>query len=197
VIKTPSQRLSRNPSGAGYTNPLRSYSVPATDNPDGTINVPAQAVFGIDPNREPIDAYLATRQIPGGTPTRTYDATANDSDKTFTVPAGRMWQLEGIMVDFTTTATVGNRSMRFVIGDGTNILWLNVSSSNQAASLNYIYIGSPALTNAAVTATGIAQMNFPSMVIPEGYTIRVYDALAVDAAADDMIVSIIYIDLPA
>jgi len=61
VIKTPSQRLSRNPSAAGYSNPLRSYSVPATDNPDGTINVPVQPVIGVDPNREPIDSYLACR----------------------------------------------------------------------------------------------------------------------------------------
>jgi len=54
VIKTPSQRLSRNPSNAGYSNPLKTYSIPATDNPDGTINVPVQPVQLVDATVEPI-----------------------------------------------------------------------------------------------------------------------------------------------
>lgn len=55
---TAKQHLSRNPSNAGYATPLKTYSVPATENQDGTINVPAQPVYPIDPNYEPIIARM-------------------------------------------------------------------------------------------------------------------------------------------
>ena len=65
--QTAKQQLSRNPSNAGYSTPLKTYSVPATSNEDGTINVPAQPVYGIDPDHEPIDTYMAVRTTPSGT----------------------------------------------------------------------------------------------------------------------------------
>ena len=46
-----------------------------------------------------------------GIPQLQADEAANDSDKSFTVPAGRMWELTSIWVELVSTATVGNRQM--------------------------------------------------------------------------------------
>lgn len=59
---TAKQQLRRNPQNAGYSNPIKTYSVPATSNEDGTLNVPAQPVYPIDPNVEPIQMTMPVRQ---------------------------------------------------------------------------------------------------------------------------------------
>jgi hypothetical protein len=71
VSSTAKQQLSRNPQNAGYANPIKTYPVPAVTNEDGTISVPAQPVYGIDPNHEPIDMQMPVRLYgqSGGTST--------------------------------------------------------------------------------------------------------------------------------
>ena len=146
------------------------------------------------------------RTTPGGTAKWTYDATANDSDKSFTVPSGKVWQPLMILGNIACTATVGNRNLLVTISNGTALVWNSIKGGNIAASgygniqigidVTISTTGRPpisALTAATVTVNDI----MPYLMLPAGYIIRVYDLAAVDAAADDLIVSINYIEYDA
>lgn len=123
----------------------------------------------------------------------TRDATANDSDKTFTVPTGRSWKLQWIGVDFTSTGTAGNRQVAIVITDGTNTILTINAGAVQAASLtrNY-YFYDTAPNETSFTGTAIRNPLPFNMVLLSGWTIQVLDSATVDAAADDMTVNLVY-----
>lgn len=139
---------------------------------------------------------------PGGTPRYTYDAAANDSDKTFTVPAGKRWDLKLIHVWILTTVAVGNRILRVDVGDGTNAIWCSFTTPNVAASQLGIISLSDGLPRDSVsnlyqpgTGTGAnatVVSSLPAFSLPAGYTIRVWDIAAIAAAADDMTVVLHY-----
>lgn len=117
------------------------------------------------------------------------DADANDSDKTFTVPANKVWKVAGIMIVYVSTATAGNRQLAVEFADDSaNVIFRMRLGTTQAASLTRYYqlgIGLPDLTS--FRDTDFLYCPLPSdIVLPEDYTIRVYDKAAVDAAADDM-----------
>jgi hypothetical protein len=144
VNATAKQQLSRNPQNAGYSNPIKTYPVPAITNEDGTISVPAQPVYGIDPNHEPIDMYLATRTIPGGTPQLLAQGTGQATGALGLLAAvtnGFRWQVDYILCDFTASATVGNRLLYGQITDGTSgaVVWTGLLSAAvvAAATANY------------------------------------------------------------
>lgn len=127
-----------------------------------------------------------------GTPTWTRDAAANDSDKTIlTVPAGKIAEIRSLSVALTSTATVGNRNILIEIGDGTNVVGRYTVNVNQAASLTYYYDFTPGMTRFATAP--YLQNNIPASILLAGYTVRVYDSAAVDAAADDMTVVLHYV----
>ena len=133
--------------------------------------------------------------------TQLADAAANDSDKTFTVPTGAYYEVLGIYVTLVSSADVGNRNMQVDFGDGTNVIWSVPVGDVQAASLTRYYsfsVGAPDLTGER--ATSYFMTPIPTMFLPAGYTIRVFDVAAVAAAADDMTVRImvrVYGKLPA
>ena len=74
----------------------------------------------------------------------------NDSDKTITVESNRQWAFLGGMAELATTATVGNRQVDLVIGDGTDDLITIPANAVQAASLTrqYEYIQGEAAPSA-------------------------------------------------
>jgi hypothetical protein len=122
------------------------------------------------------------------------DATADDSDKTFTVPAGKEWEIFFVTARLVSTATVGNRQMRLEIGDGTNLFWFKNWGAVQAASLTRDYFAGPSLPeDSAFDAGGRLRMLFePRLIIlPAGWTVRLFDSAAIAAAADDMTVRIL------
>ena len=122
------------------------------------------------------------------------DVALNDSDKIFTVPGGQVWRLQFLTVNFISTATPGNRDLRVEIGDGTNLLWFKEwnPSTLQAASLTRDYYAAPDKTNDAdFDADGRVGMEMEGHTRPPGYTIRVFDKAAIDAAADDMVVRLL------
>src|SRR3990167_11522351 len=47
------------------------------------------------------------------------DLAADDSDKTLAVPAGKVWELESVYIELTSSADVGNRQMVLQVLDGT------------------------------------------------------------------------------
>jgi len=129
------------------------------------------------------------------------DSTANDSDKSFTslsIGAGNFdIQLLYLFVELTSTATAGNRLMTLEVQDAdSSTIYEDHAGSYQAASNVYHYSFAPGIYRETVSTVaeagvdGTIEVPFPAgLIIPKGYTLRVSDIEAVDAAADDMIVS--------
>lgn len=128
-----------------------------------------------------------------------YDATANDSDKSFTPDSLTIWEISHIYVNLATTATVGNRILTVEIQDeSSNVVYKVVHAVTQAASLTYTYeyfAGAP--REAAVVSNSLMVPIPERLRVLHGHSIRIYDSAAVDAAADDMIVAIHYKELKA
>lgn len=117
----------------------------------------------------------------------------NDSDKTFTVDTGKIWHILQILVDYTSTAVAGNRQLTVDLSDATADLLARLKIGVvQAASLNRIHNIAPGLAD----QTGVVDFTLntpipPTWVLPGGFTIRIYDSAAIDAAADDMLVRVL------
>lgn len=123
------------------------------------------------------------------------DETLNDSDKTITVPANQLWQILGIRVEFTSTAVVGDRQLAVQWrDDADDIIGEVIPGLVQAASLTYNYQFAPALADLlAIRDSSYLMTPFPPTVfLPATYDLRIWDNNAVDAAADDMIIQLLY-----
>lgn len=122
------------------------------------------------------------------------DETLNDSDKSFTVPASAEWQILTIWVEFTSTGTAGNRQLVIETQDASaDVTGQPIRAGvTQAASLTYYYQFGPALADlTALRDTDWLMSPIPpTLILPTGHVLRVYDNNAVDAAADDMQVHI-------
>jgi len=115
------------------------------------------------------------------------DTALNDSDKTFTVPAGKLWRLQILQAKFITDATVGNRQMQIVITDGTNTLWFKNFGAVQAASLTrYYYAAWDLPDDVAFDAGGNIRVEMFNWILPAGYTVRLRDSAGIAAATDDL-----------
>lgn len=136
------------------------------------------------------------------------DATANDSDKSFTTPAGKIRVYTMIRAHITATATVGNRILMFTLTDGTNVLFASGRTGNVTASNTGLLVYSPDLPYSTTSGAGGAMDDgvlpsvgacgpIPALYAPAGYVLRVWDKSAVDAAADDMTVDLQYVEYDA
>lgn len=143
-----------------------------------------------------------------GTPKWMRDATLNDSDKTFTVPAGKIWCVIAFHAELVATATVGNRNIQVSIGNGAAAIWSMTRSGNIAASAtgavrgfvhgyNSATAGNVPLLDGSATAGATSSSPIPELYLPAGYTIHIWDVNAVDAAADDMTVVLQYVEYDA
>ena len=181
--------MGRSVSSTPYSEAVAKYDVPSREAKDG-VGVPAQPVFLVDPTQTPI---LATSRY--GTPVLLTDVVANDSDKTFTVPAGERWNICGITIRLVTTVTVGNRYPGIYINDGVVDVYQQYAGP-EAASNNFWVYAVPGVTyNPGTFVNGSAMLGplpIPCIMQP-GYTIRCWDVVAIDPAADDMSVFIWYI----
>jgi len=158
---------------------------------------------------------METRQIypwGKGKPTWTRDVAMNDSDKTFTVPTGKIWHILGIRVEYTATATVGNRNIRIVIRNTNNDVLevfgkITGLAASQLAMLSFKFEGGYQNSGDNILhlmdLTSFASWNvsafgdLPYLILPAAYNIRIYDVAAIDAAADDMWVVLEYIEYDA
>jgi len=122
------------------------------------------------------------------------DVTADDSDKSFTVPANREYQILYIRVNLTTTATATDRQLEVRVehAAGTLVATLARAGAVQAPSLAREYIFGAGLAD----LTGFRDTDFLTTPLPNGTVLyagdvlRILDNNAVDAAADDMLVHI-------
>jgi hypothetical protein len=125
------------------------------------------------------------------------DLDDNDSDKSFTVPAGKAYELLYGSVELISTATVGNRQLVIEITDGTEIIYRIHAGTTQAASLTRHYLFGQGNVRETSFVDGTLMTPLPTgLLLKPSYVIRVYDSGAVDAAADDMDVSIMVKNLP-
>ena len=121
------------------------------------------------------------------------EATANDSDKSFTVPGAETWKVMFGHVILASTATVGNRQLLITVADeNSNIIFNTYAGAVQVASNTYNYTLAQSATRETTVVANSLQVPIPQdLILLPGYTIRVYDVTAVDAAADDMTVSLL------
>jgi hypothetical protein len=119
------------------------------------------------------------------------DTAANDSDKTLTVPAGKLWQVEWVYASLATSADVGNRQVDLIVGDGTNALGTSSATAVQTASGTEYYHWTPRINTPNETVATQHWLVLPCSLLPPGYTIRIYDSAAVAAAADDLTIRMI------
>lgn len=117
------------------------------------------------------------KALRGGTNIHFKDITAANS-KTITVPAGHVYVLKNARGDITTTGTVGNRTPRFSITDGSTEVY-HILEGNVAASTGKIFHYCPG-GNFADTNNFIRPL--PSdMALPAGWVIKFYDPAGIDA----------------
>jgi len=127
-------------------------------------------------------------------PALAVNETVDDSDKSFTVTAAQEWQLQSIWVELITTAAVGNRQITIEIQDtAADVVAVIKAGSVQAASLTRNYLFAVGVADfLGFRDTSYLMTPLTPWVLPAGYVIRVYDSAAIAAAADDMVVQMLY-----
>lgn len=120
------------------------------------------------------------------------DTALNDSDKTITLDTTDLNRIQAIQVNLITTATVGNRNLEIIVDDGTNELFRATAQAVQAASLTRDYSWAPDGQDDAAFINDALRIRIPNVWLPSGSRVRVFDFAAIDAAADDMVVRILY-----
>jgi len=122
-----------------------------------------------------------------------FEITNNDSDKSIAVPNAQEWIIQSIYVDYTATATVGNRQVTVELqDDSSNIIAIVKTGAVQAGSLQRYYTFAPQLPDlTSFRDTSFLMTPIPDILLDEYYIIRVYDSTAVDAAADDVHVFVV------
>ncbi len=131
---------------------------------------------------------MSSRQI--------FDDAANDSDKSFVVPAGRRYLIHYGQVTLVTTITAGARQVALEVQDDlANIVFRSLAGATQAVSLTREYHFAPNPVREAAFINGQIMVPIPpTLILLPGWTLRIYDTAAIDAAADDMTVSLLIED---
>ncbi len=136
----------------------------------------------------------------GGIPFTVAEETMNDSDKTIFVPAGKQWMIEGVFVQLTTTADVGDRHIKILIKNQAGVAnpvqcgSINLQAPSRIEFYNAIP-GVAASTTDGVPAAGEAVNYFPlpnPCIIAGGGSLKIYDEHGIATAADDMLVYVMY-----
>lgn len=145
---------------------------------------------------------------PGGRERNVVDKTANDSDKAFTVPAGKRWCVQALWCQLNNTATVGTRVLTVTITDGTDQVvvpeYVNgTASQNVGIRMDFgapvarsttVYSRYDSIGNNLNASVTMAQ---GALCLAAGSVIRMYDSAAIDAAADDLYCVLRYIEYEA
>lgn len=122
------------------------------------------------------------------------DVTLNDSDKTFTVPASRIWHLHTVHVNLTATATSGNRRIVIEIRDDSDNIFAFYRTEEVAPQTfqriyTFSHIG---FHDNTLIVLNLLEALPDNLILPAGWDVHIYDIDAVDPTADDMIVGLTY-----
>mgnify|MGYP001080713089 CR=1 FL=1 len=117
---------------------------------------------------------------------RTVSSTsADDSDKTFTVPDDQEWQILWVYIQYTSTATVGNRQLTLrALSDGGTTLMQVKAGIVQAASLTRYYTFAPSLADLTAFRDTSYLMTplMPTFFLSAGQQLQILDSAAIAAA---------------
>lgn len=129
----------------------------------------------------------------GWTPSLQVSEAADDSDKSFTVPASTVWEIVNIWIEYTSSADVGNRLLMVeLMDDAADVIGRFTAGIVQAASLTRYYTFAPGVPDlTAFRNTSYLSNPMPIIRLPASYVIRICDSAAIAAAADDMIVQML------
>jgi len=189
-------------------------NVPNSDNFAEKVARFRQKGFHADPvNGNDLDTVATYPILPPwglGVPTWVTDATANDSDKTYTVPEGKVWDIKMILSQLNATAVAGNRFLGIYINNPAGAAII-VPTTTAAIAANVVggarmYFGSPFASNTTVynrldtpltNVTVAKTLGEATTLLTAGCTVRVWDVSAIDPAADDLTVVLHYIEYDA
>src|SRR3990167_2729681 len=123
------------------------------------------------------------------------DSAANDSDKTITVPAGKIWYVLNMYGSRVATATAGNRLMALIVSDGNATeIYRNAAAAVQIENATEYYAWLPQIGTPAETVATFHHLPLPFTYLPAGSTLRIYDNAAIAAAADDLTINMIVVE---
>lgn len=119
------------------------------------------------------------------------DAAANDSDKTFTVPSGKVWIPRLVTLEYTTAAGTGTRQPTLrILEDGASDIVYSSQGDDIIGDLTDTVTATRVwYPNSPATAAGEESM--PELALAAGWGIQVLDAAGIAATADDMVVHIV------
>lgn len=154
---------------------------------------PASPVYVVDGEGSAVGMPIGS----DWTVTNAMSVTNDNSNKTWTVPAGQEWQILWIQVLMVTSATAGTRQMEVRVDRSavmTPIGRLATAGITQAASTTRRYMFAPGLADlTAVRDTDKVYTPIPvTTILQAGDILRVWDNGARDPAADDMWVTVQY-----
>lgn len=186
---------------------VKHFQIPSNLTVEG-VEVPISLVQLVDGTKRPIPFVSNSAPWGNGTINNLVDKTADDSDKSFIVPANKIWVLNSIWAEIATTATVGNRVLIMQISNGTDPLWasratVSITASKRGIARVSFNSGFSSLTTprrilAGTTDCDVAvETGEPEMRLTAGAIIRVWDIAAIDPAADDLTVVIHYVEYDA
>jgi hypothetical protein len=115
------------------------------------------------------------------------DVTANDSDKTFTVPADTEWQVRSIWTELISDSNAGNRQITIEMQDsGSVVIGKFNAGAVQAQDLTRYYMFAPSLELMVAFVGTYISFPLPPMFLAEGFKVRVYDSAVIAPTTDDM-----------
>ena len=116
------------------------------------------------------------------------DETLNNSDKTFTVPAGKVWDIHWIQARLEATATVGNRILFIMILDAAGAevhrLQAGVAQTANQSIFHTFSAGYPRETT--LSATVLTGPLPQPLSLPAGFQLHIFDGQVIDPTADDL-----------
>lgn len=133
------------------------------------------------------------RTKPGGVPKIITDATPDNTNKTFTVPVGKIWDVKTICITLAATETVGNRSIFVHYKTSGGIEFFRNYSDTIAASQTRVKSFSSGGNGSNLPLAN----NIPSGLLPAGTKINIWDANAIAPTADDMTIGMLVIEYDA
>lgn len=119
----------------------------------------------------------------------------DDSDVVvLTCPSGKVCQILNVHVVFTSTATVGNRRVKLIVQDSSDVLVNDIhAGAVQAASLTYHYNFMRGVYRETTVIDSELQVPMPEGIcLLPGWDLRILDGATIDVAADDMVINVVY-----
>lgn len=134
------------------------------------------------------------RLIPGWKAFAHLDESSADNDWTKGMDSDQRWNITSITVEYTATATVGNRRLVLELSHDSQTYLIIVSNQVIAASQTITVVFGPGMQDYLVTGSFIG-VPTPELWVPEAGGIRVYDIAAIDNA-DTFDVHVAYHNYP-